>query len=127
MASRSRLPPLRPRPCPRAPAPKATVGRLTAIQATTRISLAHARKGGIRVAWTVPAGAKVIRVRLSHKKTTEYLKFVTAAAPGSRQIVNIKGASLARKLRRGTSKLTVMAGPSRTELGQALTSNIGVH
>lgn len=112
---------------PATPAPKATAGRLTAIQATTRISLAHARKGGIRVAWTVPAGAKVVRVRLSHNKTTEYLKFVTAAAPGSRQTVNIKSASLARKLRRGTSTLSVMAGPSRTELGQALTSNIGVH
>jgi hypothetical protein len=111
---------------PATPAPKATAGRLTAIQATTRISLAHARKGGIRVAWTVPAGAKVVRVRLSHNKNTEYLKFVTAAAPGSRQTVNIKSASLARKLRRGTSKLSVMAGPSRTELGQALTSNIGV-
>ena len=49
-----------------APAPAApSVGRLTRIRVTSRISLTDARRGGIRVSFIVPAGAQVVRVRLA--------------------------------------------------------------
>jgi hypothetical protein len=116
-----------PAPAPAPAAPAATVGRLTSIRTTARISLAHALKGGIHTSFIVPAGAKVVRVRLARGgKTTAYVKFLAAAKPGTRQTVKLTGSTLSRKLRSGTYTLSVMAGPSRTQLGQAVKSNVTV-
>jgi hypothetical protein len=110
-----------------APAPAApSVGRLTRIRVTSRISLTDARRGGIRVSFIVPAGAQVVRVRLAHHTSTAYLKLLAAGKPGTRQTVRLDGASLARKLRRGAYALTVAVGPSRTQLGSAITSTVSV-
>jgi hypothetical protein len=112
---------------PPAAAPNApAVGRLTSIRATSRISLAHARRGGIQASFVVPAGAQVVRVRLARGKTTASTKFVAAGKPGTHQTVHLASASLARKLRRGTYALTVTAGPSRTQIGPAIRSTVSV-
>jgi hypothetical protein len=116
-------------PAPRADGPAAppkVAGRLTTIRATTRISLARAKHGGIRASFVVPADTKVVRVRLSRAKRTTYQKVVSAAHPGTRQTVHLTGARLARKLRRGQYVLTVTAGPSRAQLGAAVTRTISV-
>ncbi len=64
----------------------------------------------------MPSGAKVVRVRLSRGGTTKYLKYFTAAPAGTRQVLFLKGKSVT-SLRRGLHTLTVMAGPSKTQLG----------
>jgi hypothetical protein len=102
------------------------VGRLTQVRATSRISLAQARRGGIRASFVVPAGVQVVRVRLARGTSTAYLKLLPAGKPGTRQTVRLGGASLARKLRRGAYALTVTAGASRTQLGAAVTSTVTV-
>jgi hypothetical protein len=110
---------------PPAAAPKSTAPvRLTSIRATSKISLAHARSGGIRASFVVPAGARVVRVRLSRGKTTAYTKFVAAGSPGTRQTVHVAGAGLAHTLRRGAYALTATAGPSRAQLGPAITRTV---
>jgi hypothetical protein len=110
-----------------AAAPAATaVGRLTQIRATARITLARARHGGIQASFVVPTGAQVVRVRLAHRTSTAYLKFLAAGKPGTRQTVRLEGASLARKLRRGAYALSVSVGPGRTRLGAAITSTVTV-
>jgi hypothetical protein len=109
-----------------AAAPPKVAGRLTAVRATTRISLARAKRGGIRASFVVPAGTKIVRVRLSRAKRTAYLKVVAAAQPGTRQTLHLTGTRLARKLRRGQYVLTVTAGPSRAQLGPAVSSSISV-
>jgi hypothetical protein len=112
---------------PAAAPPKAAAGRLTAIRATKRISLARARRGGIQASFVVPAGAGTVRVRLSHGKRTTYLKFLAARRPGTRQTVHLTGASFARKLQRGRYVLTVTAGPGRAQLlGPAITATVRV-
>jgi hypothetical protein len=111
-------------PGPRGPA----VGRLDGFTATKRVGLSHARRGGIRVAMRVPAGVKIVRIRLAYRgKSTAYLKFLAAEPAGSRQVVRLSGSSFARKLHRGHYTLTVMAGPSRTQLGQAIKAALVVH
>jgi hypothetical protein len=109
-----------------AAAPPTVAGRLTAIRATTRISLARARHGGIRASFVVPAGTAIVRVRLSRANRTTYLKYVAAAQPGTRQTMRLSGTGLARKLRRGRYVLAVTAGASRAQLGPAVTSTISV-
>ena len=106
--------------------PPAVAGRLTAIRATKRISLARARRGGISASFVVPAGTEIVRVRLARATRTTYLKSVAAGRPGTRQTVRLTGASFARKLRRGRYVLTVKAGPSRAQLGAAVTSTVTV-
>jgi hypothetical protein len=112
---------------PPAAAPKSTapVG-LTSIRATSKISLARARRGGIQASFIVPAGARVVRVRLSRGKATAYTKFVPAGSPGTRQTVHVAGAGLAHTLRRGAYALTATAGPSRAQLGPAITRTVRV-
>jgi hypothetical protein len=101
-------------------------GRLGAIRATPRISLARARRGGISASFVVPAEAKVIRVRLARSARTTYVKFLAAGQPGTRQTVHLSGTSLARKLRRGRYVLSVNAGPARSRLGRAATDTVVV-
>jgi hypothetical protein len=113
---------------PSAAPPTVTAGRLTAIRATTRISLARARRGGIRASFVVPAGTEIVRVRLSHAKRTTYLKLLAAGQPGTRQTVHLAGTRFARTLRRGRYVLTVSAGPSRAQLlGPAISATVSVH
>ena len=87
---------------------------------------ALARKGRIRVALYVPSGAKVVRVRLSHGGKTKYLKYFTAASAGTRQVLYLKGKSL-QSVKRGAHTLTVSAGPSRTQQGNAIKSRVTVN
>jgi hypothetical protein len=116
-----------PAPAPAAPAPRRSIGKLTSISATKRVSLRHARRGGIRVAFVVPDGAKVVRVRLARSgKATTYLKFLAADPAGRRQVVRLTGKSFASKLRRGRYTLTVMAGPSRGDLGSPVRTGLTV-
>lgn len=120
-------PPGAPAAAPPQPAPSAkAVGGLTSIRATSRITLSRARRGGIRVSFVVPAGAKVARIRLARGTTTAYRKFVAVAAPGTRQTVKLSGTAFTRKLRRGTYTLSVTAGPSRSELGRPIASTVRV-
>ena len=112
-------------PAPAAPS-RPSIGRLTYVNTTSKIYRSLARKGRIRVALYVPAGAKVVRVRLSRSKTTKYLKYFTAAPAGTRQVLFLKGKSVT-SLRRGLHTLTVMAGPSKTELGSPIKRSVRVN
>jgi hypothetical protein len=109
-------------PAPAAPAPS----RLSGLRATRRISLAAARRGGIRVSFVVPTGASVVRVRLSRGGATVLARVVPAGRAGARQTVRLESSALARRLRRGSYRLGVAAGPSRSRLGRALTANVRV-
>jgi hypothetical protein len=104
----------------------AAAGRLTVLRATSKISLAQARRGGIRASFVVPAGAMVIRVRLARGKTTLYAKLLAAGRAGTRQTVHVAGGNFARKLRHGAYTLSLAAGPSPTQLAPASTSTVSV-
>ena len=83
------------------------------------------RKGGVRVALYVPAGSKFVRVRLSRGGNTKYLKYFVAAPAGTRQVIYLRGKSL-QSVKRGTQMLTVSAGPTRKQQGNAIKSSITV-
>jgi hypothetical protein len=100
--------------------------RLGGLRATTRISLAAARRGGIHASFVVPSGARVVRVQLSRGSTTVLARVVPAASAGSRQTVQLKSSALARRLRRGSYRLSVAAGESRSRLGAALVATVRV-
>jgi hypothetical protein len=100
---------------PSAAPAKPALGSLAYVSSTSKINLAHARTGGIRVALYVPSGAHVVRVRLSRGGKTKYLKFLTAAPAGTRQVLHLKGKSLS-SLHRGVYTLSVSAGPSQSQL-----------
>jgi hypothetical protein len=107
---------------PGAPAPK----KLGGLRVTKRISLAAARRGGIRASFVVPAGARVVRVRLSHGSKTILARVVQAGRPGKRQSVHLSSSALKHRLHRGTYRVSVAAGPSRSRLGRALAAKVVV-
>jgi hypothetical protein len=108
---------------PEAPAPAAAppaaaakpLGNLAYLRTTKRIGQSKARAGRIRVAFYVPSGTRVARVRLSKGGKTKYLKVLGAAPEGTRQVVYLKGKSLS-SLHRGLYTLSVSVGPSQSQL-----------
>jgi hypothetical protein len=106
--------------------PAAPPKRLGGLRVTKRISLAAARRGGIRASFVVPDGARVVRLRLSHGSKTILARVVQAGRPGKRQTVHLSSSALKRSLRRGTYRVSVAAGPSRSRLGRALSANVVV-
>jgi hypothetical protein len=65
----------------------------------------------------VPAGARVVSVRLQSAGRTLVQRVVRARNAGSRQSVRLRGPRLRRVLYRGRFRLAVSAGPSRARLG----------
>jgi hypothetical protein len=113
-------------PAAAAPSAPASV-KLSGLITSAKISLHSARTGHISVSFIVPTGAKLVRVRLARAGRTAALKIETAARPGSRQTVHLTGAGIA-KITRGTYKVTVGAGASRTQLGSpVLRGSVRVH
>jgi hypothetical protein len=108
------------------PAAKPALGSLKYVRTTSKIYLSKARAGGIRVAFYVPSGARVVRVRLSKGKKTKYVNFLTAAPAGTRQVTHLKGKSLG-SLHRGDYTLSVSAGPSQSQLVSSVKKSIRIN
>jgi hypothetical protein len=90
----------------------AAVGqRVSGIRVQSPISLARARQG-LRPSFVVPAGARVIDVRLLLGRRTAVHRVVSAGPAGKRQTVVLSG----RLLRRGRYTLAVRSGTSRARL-----------
>jgi hypothetical protein len=114
-------------PAPAGSAPPAAVPpRLTGVRATAQLSLAAARRTGIRASFVVPAGARVVRVWLSRRGTTTFVKLLKAGSPGTRQTVRLAGADLGRRLRRGSYRISVAAGPSTSSLGHPVATTVRI-
>ncbi|HEV7752780.1 MAG TPA: hypothetical protein VGO71_14650 [Baekduia sp.] len=85
--------------------------RVSGIRVQSPISLARAR-AGLRPSFVVPAGARVIDVRLLLGRRTIVHRVVSAGPAGKRQTVALSG----RTLRRGRYTLAVRSGISHTRL-----------
>jgi hypothetical protein len=91
--------------------------RVKSLRRPAPIGLGSARRKGIRASFVVPAGARVVRVRLQRAGRTLMQRVVRARNAGSRQGVRLHGPRLRRVLYRGRFRLAVSAGPSRARLG----------
>ncbi|HEY6758718.1 MAG TPA: hypothetical protein VI318_04485 [Baekduia sp.] len=99
--------------------------RSIGVPARTRIGTLH--RSGLRVSFVVPAGAKVIRVRLDRGSAVLTQRLVGAARAGTRQVVRLSAASLRHSIRRaGTFSVSVSAGPRRNDLGPPVVRRITV-
>jgi len=118
-----------------APAPKsgggrrdhpsgATAMRVASLRRPARIGLGSARRNGIRASFVVPKGARFVRVQLERGGKVLMQRVVPAGKAGSRQAVRLRGPRLARVLRRGTFRIGVRVGPSRGQLGPAVSRAI---
>jgi hypothetical protein len=108
------------------PAPNSAKTRVSRLRVQSRISLASARRDGLRASFVVPQGARVIGVRLLRGKRTVLGSVVPAGKAGARQTVRLGGAALRRVLGRGRYVLAVSAGPSRNRLGTPVLRTIRV-
>jgi hypothetical protein len=95
--------------------------RVSSVRLTSPISLARARDG-LRASFVVPAGARVIDVRLLLGKRTVVRRVVSAGKAGKRQTVVLSG----KALRRGRYTLALRSGSSRTQLGTSVLRTIRV-
>jgi hypothetical protein len=102
-----------PAPAPQPAAPAAQKIALHGLRARKKITRRSLRAGKLRVSFVVPTGAKYVRVRLSRKRDTTVKVIAPAAAAGTRQTIALKGIRK-RKAKRGTYRITVLAGPART-------------
>jgi hypothetical protein len=109
----------------RQPGTKSARPRVSRLRVQSWISLANARRDGLRATFVVPHGARVIGVRLLLGKRTVLRSVVPAAKAGTRQTVRLAGAAL-RVLHRGRYVLAVSAGPSRNRLGASVLRTISV-
>jgi hypothetical protein len=108
-----------------APAPGHAKGvRVRSLRRPARMSLGSARRKGIRTSFVVPAGVKVVRVQLTRGGRTLTQRVLSAGRAGARQTVRLRGARLRSVLRRGSFRIAVSAGPSRTQLGPPVTRSI---
>jgi hypothetical protein len=105
---------------------KGATGRVSRLRVQSAISLAGARRNGLRASFVVPHGARVISVRLLLGKRTVLRSVVPAGKAGTRQTVRLGGAALRRVLHRGRYTLALSAGPSRNRLGTPVRATIGV-
>jgi hypothetical protein len=95
--------------------------RVSSVRLTSPISLARAR-GGLRASFVVPAGARVIDVRLLLGKRTVVHRVVSAGKAGKRQTVVLSG----KALHRGRYTLALRSGSTRTQLGTSVLRTIRV-
>ncbi|WP_028060759.1 hypothetical protein [Candidatus Solirubrobacter pratensis] len=97
--------------------PAAPALRLTGLRTASTIKRTAVRRKGIRVSFIVPTGATVVRVTLSRAGKTVYGNVFKAGKAGARQTVRLKSPVLARRIKRGTYRLSAAAGPSRANFG----------
>jgi hypothetical protein len=114
------------RPGSQGPGKTTAAPRVSSVRVPSRVSVAAARRGGLRASFVVPDGARVIGVQLLLGKRTVYRTTVTAGKAGARQTVRLRGAGLRRALRRGRYTLALSAGPSRNQLGTPVRKTIRV-
>ncbi|MCW3064427.1 MAG: hypothetical protein JWN32_1599 [Solirubrobacterales bacterium] len=100
--------------------------RVSKMRVQSRISIAAARRGGLRASFVVPGGARVIGAQLLRGKRTVFRSTVPAGKAGTTQTVRLRGAALRRVLRRGRYTLALSAGPSRNRLGTPVRRTIRV-
>jgi hypothetical protein len=103
---------------------KATA-RVTAIKAPRKISLANARRYGIKVSFIVPSGVDIVQLQLRERSKSVYTAYVTSHRAGTRQWFTIP-AKAAERLHAARYTLAVKAGWSRSTLGTARTGAIRV-
>jgi hypothetical protein len=86
---------------------------LHGLRVRSRISLAAAEAGKLRVSFVVPTGAKYVRARLARHGRTALMVIAPAGPAGARQAVTLSG----RRLVPGDYALTASAGTNRGALG----------
>jgi hypothetical protein len=99
------------------------VAHVTSVRAARRVSLAHARKHGVKVSFVVPAGVKVVQFSLLSGSKRVYRSVVKTHRAGARQTLTLP-AKLARRLHAGKYMLAIKVGTSRTALGGAITRKL---
>jgi hypothetical protein len=109
---------------PGSPGPAAL--RVASLRMPASIGLRRARRHGIRASFVVPAGARVVRVRLTRAGKVVMGRVVPAGTAGSRQAVRLRGARLRRVLHRGKFRVVVRAGASGAQLGPPASGAIAI-
>jgi hypothetical protein len=102
-----------------APTQASVLARVASLRAASRVSLASARKHGLKVSFVVPSGVSMLQIRLLHNGKSRYTATVYAHRAGTRQTITIP-AGLFKRLSAGKYSLAIKAGTSRTAMGAAV-------
>jgi hypothetical protein len=97
--------------------------RVTAVRVAKRLSLARARKRGIRVSFVVPRGVHVARIQLSHRGKRVFSAYIKSDRGGRRQAFTIP-ARKAKHLHTARYSLAIQVGARRSALGPAVIRTI---
>jgi hypothetical protein len=100
-------------------APPGPPGSVAGLRVPARIGRAHLRRGGLRLVFVVPAGARTVRVRLIHGRRTAFAELFPASTPGSTQLVRVRA-----RAQRGRYRLTVSAYAGRRRVGAAASARV---
>jgi len=95
--------------------------RLGRLVTSSRLSLAAARRTGIRATFVVPAGARIARLELRRGSRTVVARTISVRG-GARHVVRLSGAHLTK----GAYRLVIRVGASRRNLGPATTKQIRI-
>ena len=93
------------------------------VRASGHVSLAHARRHGVKVSFIVPADVRSVRIRLLSRGRTVYQTFARSHRAGTRQTVTLP-ARLAKRLHKGTYLLAIRVGTSASTLGSPVMRNL---
>jgi len=102
-------------------APPALPRSITGLRVPARIGRSHLRRGGLRLVFVVPDGARTVRIRLSQGRRTAFSELFPASAPGSTQLVRVRA-----RARRGRYRLAVSALAGRRRVGAAASARVTV-
>ncbi|HWE12584.1 MAG TPA: hypothetical protein VG365_03680 [Solirubrobacteraceae bacterium] len=97
------------------------LGHVQQLRAASTVTLARARRDGLRASFILPAGAKVVRVELLHGKTQVFTATAPARQGGTTQNVLLRSNRLSRLLRTGRYTIAVQVGTSASRLGPIAT------
>jgi hypothetical protein len=105
--------------------PSRPSAHVTRVRAPSRVSLAGARKHGIKVSFVNPSGVRVVQIVLRSGRRVVYIARVASHRAGSRQTVTLP-AKIARRLRAGRYTLAIRVGASSAALDAATTHVIRI-
>lgn len=115
---------------PTVPTPKNNPGTKTkprahagSVRAPGRVSLANARRHGVKVSFVVPAGITTARIRLLSRGRSVYQTVVRSHRAGTRQTITLP-ARLAKRLHKGKYTLAIRVGTTASTLGPPVTRSI---
>src|SRR5262249_61152397 len=99
---------------PLALSPPGPPGSVAGLRVPARIGRAHLARGGLRIVFVVPAGARTVRVRLARGRRTAFAELFPASPAASTQLVRVRA-----RAGRGAYRLTVSALAGSRRVGAA--------